>query len=231
MEREDFIRERIFVVRGVAVMIDSDLARIYGVLTKNLNKAVKRNIERFPEDFMFQLTQEEWDGLKGRFRNLDDESLRFQIGTSNSENDIKMLPAKDFSRFQNGTSKRGGVRYLPYAFTQEGVMMLSSVLRSKVASDVNVEVMRAFVAMRRLLPQVLSPKTVEDIYSRIRSLEAAVTGNREAVNGLRGELKRIYALLDKMANHPALLPPAPVGYQATLERQKKEDDGDNNEKE
>ena len=104
-------------------------------------------------------------------------------------------------------------------------MMLSSVLRSKVASDVNVEVMRAFVAMRRLLPQVLSPKTVEDIYSRIRSLEAAVTGNREAINGVRGELKRIYALLDKMANHPALLPPAPVGYQATLERQKKKDDG------
>jgi hypothetical protein len=90
------ITRRIHVIRGHNVMIDSDLAALYQVLTKNLNKAVKRNLDRFPEDFMFQLTKEEA------------ESLRFQIGTSNE--------------------RRGGRRYLPYAFTQEGVAMLSSVL-------------------------------------------------------------------------------------------------------
>ncbi len=99
-------------------MLDSDLAELYQVLTKNLNKAVQRNLDRFPTDFMFQLTKEEED------------SLRFQIGTSKEG--------------------RGGRRYLPYVFTQEGVAMLSSVLRSERAIQVNVAIMRAFVQLRRL---------------------------------------------------------------------------------
>lgn len=98
-------------------MLDRDLAGLYEVETKALNLAVKRNLSRFPKDFMFQLTSEEF------------ESLRFQFETSN----------------------RGGRRYLPYAFTQEGVAMLSGVLRSKRALDVNIEVMRAFVRLRRIL--------------------------------------------------------------------------------
>jgi len=100
-------------------MLDSDLAELYQVLTKNLNKAVARNKDRFPEDFMFQLTIEEA------------KSLRFQIGTSNKG--------------------RGGRRYLPYVFTEHGVTMLSSVLNSKRAIQVNIVVVRAFVKLREVL--------------------------------------------------------------------------------
>jgi hypothetical protein len=112
------IENAILLIRGQQVLLDADLAELYAVETKNLIKAVKRNIDRFPPDFMFQLTKEEY------------ESLRFQFGTSKG---------------------RGGRRYPPYAFTEQGVAMLSSVLRSKRAVDVNVEVMRAFVRLRKLL--------------------------------------------------------------------------------
>jgi hypothetical protein len=99
------VAQRIFFIRGHRVMLDSDLAELYGVETKNLNKAVRRNEGRFPEDFVFQLTADE------------EESLRFQIGTSNEG--------------------RGGRRYLPLVFTEQGVAMLSSVLRSDRAAHVN----------------------------------------------------------------------------------------------
>ncbi|MBI4566492.1 MAG: ORF6N domain-containing protein [Planctomycetes bacterium] len=107
-------------------MLDVDLASLYGVPTKALNRAVKRNLERFPDDFMFQLTAEEF------------EALRFHFGTSNL-------------RSQFATSKRGGRRYLPYVFTEQGVAMLSSVLRSRRAIQVNIEIMRVFVRLKRLL--------------------------------------------------------------------------------
>ncbi len=110
---------QIYVVRGVSVMLDSDLAVLYRVLTKNLNLAVRRNPARFPEDFMFQLTSAEVD------------SLKLQSATS--------IP------------KRGGRRYLPYAFTEQGVAMLSSVLKSARAAEVNVAIMRTFVKIRRIL--------------------------------------------------------------------------------
>lgn len=116
----ELIEKKILLIRGHKVMLDSDLAGLYGVETFNLNKAVKRNIERFPEDFMFQLTKEEAD------------SLRFQIGMSKTEG-------------------RGGRRYLPYVFTEQGVAMLSSVLNSERAVKVNIEIMRAFVKLRQML--------------------------------------------------------------------------------
>ena len=112
----------ICVLRGQRVMLDSDLAALYGVETKALTRAVKRNIERFPEDFMFHATGEEL------------ATLRCQIGTSKS-------PLKD---------PRGGRRYRPYVFTQEGIAMLSSVLRSERAVEVNVAIMRAFVRLREM---------------------------------------------------------------------------------
>lgn len=123
------IERRILLVRGHKVMLDADLAELYGVETKMLNRAVRRNIERFPDDFMFQLTADEF------------ESLRCQSGTSEN------------LRSPIGTSKRGrgGRRYLPYAFTEQGVAMLSSVLRSKRAVEVNIAVMRAFVKLREML--------------------------------------------------------------------------------
>jgi hypothetical protein len=113
------IESRIYRIRGLKVMLDSDLAALYGVKTKELNKAVKRNRGRFPEDFAFQLLEAEA------------ESLWFQIGTSNNE--------------------RGGRRYSPHVFTEQGVAMISSVLRSERAVLVNVAIMRAFVRMRQLV--------------------------------------------------------------------------------
>lgn len=108
---------RILTLRGQRVMVSAALAALYGVPTKALNQAVKRNLDRFPSDFMFQLTPDEWAGL----------------------------------RSQNVTAKgRGGARVPPYAFTQEGVAMLSSVLNSPRAVQVNVEIMRAFVRLRRI---------------------------------------------------------------------------------
>jgi hypothetical protein len=115
-----FIERRIYLIRGQKVMIDSDLACLYQIETFNLNKAVKRNPNRFPADFMFQLTAEEW------------EALTFQIGISNG-------------------ARRGGRRYMPYVFTEQGIAMLSSVLSSERAVEVNIAIMRAFVHLRQFL--------------------------------------------------------------------------------
>lgn len=120
------ITHSIILIRGQKVMLDIDLARLYGVETKTLNRAIRRNIDRFPEDFMFQLTTQEYADLR---RHLGSSNLRYQIGTSSW----------------------GGRRHLPYAFTEQGVAMLSSVLRSKRAVQVNVEIMRAFVRLRQML--------------------------------------------------------------------------------
>ena len=124
------IQTKIYEIRGFKVMLDYDLAELYEVQTKNLNLAVKRNIKRFPPDFMFQLTKTEW------------ESLRLQIETSNS---------------------RGGTRYLPYAFTEQGLAMLSGILNSDKAIDVNIAIMRAFVFIRQyaLSHQELTSKLQE----------------------------------------------------------------------
>lgn len=112
------IQGLIYIVRGKQVMLDSDLARLYQVETKNLNKAMKRNEKRFPKEFCFQITDKEYEGL----------------------------------RFQNGTSnERGGRRYLPYAFTEQGIAMLSAVLRSDVAIQVSIRIMETFVEMRRYM--------------------------------------------------------------------------------
>ena len=144
------IENLIHIIRGQQVMIDSDLARLYGVETRVLNQAVKRNIERFPVDFMFQLTKDEAENLRSQIAtsnsrsqnvilNLDSEYLKSQKVTSNS-------------RSQNATLKQGhNIKYLPYAFTENGVAMLSSVLRSKTAIEVNIRIMRAFTAMRSFL--------------------------------------------------------------------------------
>jgi len=118
-------------LRREKVILDSDLAELYGVDTGALNRAVKRNIERFPDDFLFQLCEKEFDGL------------RCQSGISNA--------APDPFKSQIAISKRGGRRNLPYAFTEQGVAMLSSVLRSPRAVEVNIAIMRTFVQLRRLM--------------------------------------------------------------------------------
>src|ERR1700712_2437327 len=127
------IQNRIYEIRGERVMLDRDLAALYETETKALNLAVKRNLKRFPVDFMFQLTKEEFNGL------------RFQIETSKNG---------DMLRLQNETSKgRGGTRYLPYAFTEQGVAMLSGILSSDKAINMNIAIMRAFVEIRKIILQ------------------------------------------------------------------------------
>jgi len=125
------IKAMIFKFRGYQVMLDADLAKIYQVETKRLNEAVKRNIDRFPKEFMFQLTQAEY------------ENLMSQIATYKNKN--KNL------RSQIATSSWGGHRYLPFAFTEHGIIMLSSVLKSKIATQINIAVVKAFLEMRRYI--------------------------------------------------------------------------------
>ncbi|GEM_PF-251701 len=125
------IETLILHMRGERVILDADLAELYDVQTRDLNKAVRRNLDRFPEDFMFQLTSEEFTNLKFHF----------------------------------GTSRWGGTRKLPHAFTEQGVSMLSSVLRSKRAVRVNIEIMRAFVRLRELL------STHKDLARKLEELE------------------------------------------------------------
>ncbi len=122
----------VFVVRGIKAMLDSDLAALYGVETRQLNQAVKRNADRFPEDFMFQLDNKEYEILKS----------------------------------QSVTSSWGGRRTMPYAFTEQGIAMLSSVLKSKTAIEVNIAIMRAFVQMRQMLTET------SDLKLTIASLRA-----------------------------------------------------------
>lgn len=115
------IQTKIYEVRGQKIMLDFDLAELYEVLTKSLNLAVKRNLRRFPEDFMFQLTKPEWEHIN---------SLRLQNET-----------------LENGRGKYR--KYLPYAFTEQGVAMLSGILNSEKAIDVNISIMRAFIALKQ----------------------------------------------------------------------------------
>ena len=113
------IREKILFIRGLKILLDRDLARLYGVETKRLKEAVKRNIDRFPKDFMFRLTKKEFENWR--------------------------------SQFASSNSVRMGLRYAPWAFTEQGVAMLSSVLKSKKAINVNIAIMRAFVELRKMI--------------------------------------------------------------------------------
>ena len=139
----DAIRARILTIRGVQVMLDFDLAALYGVEVKNLNRQVKRNIDRFPSDFMFQLTRE--------------ECSRCQIGTLNE-------------------GRGSNIKYLPYAFTENGVAMLSGVLRSSRAIVANIQIMRAFNAMRKALA------TISPLLARIEA-----TDRRQIADQLRND--------------------------------------------
>ena len=147
------IANRIYFIRDMKVMLDRDLAELYGVETGALNRAVKRNAERFPEDFMFQITGKEAELL----------------------------------RCQNGTSKpgRGGRRYLPYAFSEQGVAMLSSVLNSKRAIEVNIAIMRAFVQLRKMVDShaVLSRK-LSDLERKLGDHDEHIQAIFEAIHQL-----------------------------------------------
>jgi len=152
------IENLIQVIRGKQVILDRDLARLYRVETFRLNEQVKRNIERFPEDFMFQLSKEEFENWKSQFViSKEDDFLKSQIVTSNPE-DINMSSqiARTFetnmlSQIARTSPKKRPLSALPYAFTENGIAMLSSVLRSPIAIATNIQIMRAFTAMRRFI--------------------------------------------------------------------------------
>ncbi len=171
------IESKILLVRGQKVMLDRDLAVLYGVETKRLNEQVKRNIKRFPEDFMFQLIKMEAEFLEKE--GIFNDSLGSQIVTlkNKSSKDLPNLKSqfvtsrgKDDEYSQNlksqiATSSWGGRRKLPYVFTEQGVAMLSSVLRSKKAIEVNITIMRMFVKIRRM------SQSYKDLARKIAEIE------------------------------------------------------------
>ena len=143
------LENKIYEIRGQKVMLDFDLAEMYGVETKRLKEQVRRNIERFPAEFMFELTKEE----------------------------------VAISRSQIATLKTGqgyNIKYLPFAFTEYGIVMLSSVLKSKTAVEVNINIIRAFVRMRQYLLSNIPKKELEELKQRIEYLEEDITSDRES---------------------------------------------------
>ena len=182
------IESLIRVIRGQQVMLDSDLAMLYGVETKALNQAVKRNINRFPEDFMFQLTKDEASRSRSQIATLDKKEilLRSQIVTSNLG--FESLRSQIVT-IKNGRGQH--TKYLPYAFTRNGIAMLSSVLRSDTAVEVNIRIMRAFT----IIPQLVNHNT--QIIERIFNIEQ----HQQETD------KTIKVILDKIEDvGPKLLP-------------------------
>ena len=169
---DEVIISKIYFIRGQKVMLDRDLAAMYNVTTGNLNKAVKRNLKRFPEDFMFQVTTEE-------FKNLI---------------------------FQNGISSWGGTRKMPSAFTEQGVSMLSSVLNSDTAIDVNIRIIRIFAKLREML------LTHKDILLKLEQMEKQVIANSD-------DIKNIFVALRELLN-PPLEPRPPIGFKLTGKKKK-----------
>ena len=154
-----------FYIKRQKVMLDFDLAEMYEIETRRLKEQVKRNIERFPEDFMFQLTPEE-----------------FSLLTSNL-------------RSQIATSSWGGTRYSPFAFTEQGVAMLSGILRSPKAIEVNINIMRAFVHMRQYLLSHAPKQELEELRKRIEYLEEDITSDRDSYEKQFDDLFSAFAKL------------------------------------
>lgn len=168
------IGSRIYTLRGVRVMLDRELSELYGVTTGNLNLAVKRNLDRFPSDFMFQLTKEEWSSLR----------LQFAI-------------------LKTGRGKHP--KYLPYAFTEQGIAMLSGVLKSKIATEVNIRIMRTFVELRNQITANPEYKLLWETEKRIESrMDMIETSNlventvvSTKVTQLSQDVKRVSDAFDK----------------------------------
>jgi hypothetical protein len=180
------IQSRILVLRGQRVLLDSDLATIYEVPTKRLNEQVKRNAERFPEDFMFRLTPEEAELV-----------LR-------SRSQIATLNAEESSRSQSLASKRGqNIKYLPYAFTEHGAVQLSNILRSDRAIEMGIAVVRAFVQLRALLTdhKTLRAKLTE-LDARVSAHDEQLAALIEAIRALAEPVPAPVSSRRKIGFHP-----------------------------
>ena len=179
IQKEDLlalVKSKIYTIRGQKVMLDFDLAQMYEVETRVLNQSVKRNIERFPDDFMFQLTKGELDILKSQFVTSKiteiqvDENLKSQNAKSNihESESVGALTSQNVI-LKNGRGQHS--KYLPYAFTEQGVAMLSSVLRSPLAIQVNIGIIRAFVEIRRMTTSLVLPNTAADVVQLRKDFE------------------------------------------------------------
>ncbi|RKY93713.1 MAG: ORF6N domain-containing protein [Ignavibacteriae bacterium] len=162
---QERIENKIYLIRNQKVMIDQDLAELYNVSTKQLNQQVKRNLDRFPTDFMFQLSKDEHD------------SLRSQIVTSKG---------------------KGGRRYLPYVFTEQGVAMLSSVLKSKEAINVNIQIMRAFVKLREIL------STHKELAKRLKEVELKIDSHDT-------QIQAVFDVINQLIT-PSTKPKKKIGF-------------------
>ena len=175
------MQDLIYDIRGVRVMLDYDLATIYGVETRTLNQAVKRNMERFPQDFMFRLTESEWETVK---RNSLSDSMPSQIVIASSDRRNKSAP--------------------PYAFTEHGAVMLASVLRSPSAVQMSVMVTRAFIAMRQALSSMLSyDLKIEQLSHKVDQLNAHVEEilhDQNDINQLQSQFNNELALQIEVIN-------------------------------
>lgn len=185
MDELQTIQSKIYEIRGERVMLDRDIAALYNVETKVLNQAVKRNIKRFPEDFMFQLSKTEFQIWKS------------QIVTSNSD---KM-----------------GLRRPPYAFTEQGVAMLSGILNSDVAIDTNIKIIRAFVALRRIVTIPETSERIKLIEKEIEFIKSEMEDTLEIQNDInestRAQLAAINdALIELQAKRPEPNPRRPIGF-------------------
>lgn len=192
----DLIQSKIYELRGQRVMLDFDLAELYQIETKVLKQTVRRNSERFPADFMFEVTPEEYN------------ALIISLG----------------SQFVTSKETRGGRRYMPFAFTEQGVSMLSAVLKSEIAVRVSIAIMRAFVAMRNYIATT-STVTAEiaEIRAKLALLERNDEDNAEAINDLsedmRRELDAIYNAIGALSVKPQPVEPPrrPIGYKKSDE--------------
>ncbi|MBR1521425.1 MAG: ORF6N domain-containing protein [Bacteroidaceae bacterium] len=192
------IKQKIYEIRGRRVMLDSDLAALYMVETKNLKRAVKANIERFPSDFMFELTKEEYDSLRCK---------NFTLKTGRGQHS----------------------KYLPFVFTREGIAMLSGLLRSEIAVQANINIMRAFFQMQEALLIVANTQLqLEQIRAEIKQLRTDMNdtlADQNEINELtRAQLDAIsdaLAELQRQGKHPLSLPE--IGYTAIQKRRGKEE--------
>jgi len=170
---DDSIKTKIYTIRTMQVMLDSDLAELYDVETKVFNQAVKRNSERFPSNFMFQLSEEEHQDLRSHIvTSSSSASLRFQNGTLDDEESLR----SQFVTLENGRGKHR--KYLPYVFTEQGVAMLSGVLRSQTAVQMSIHIINAFVEMRKFISNNAL------IFQRLDLLEQKQTKTDEKVEAI-----------------------------------------------
>lgn len=188
----DLIAARINVLRGQRVMLDSDLAALYEVPTKRFNEAVKRNVNRFPGDFMFQVTQAEWEALRS-------QSATSNTGSASTELAEPAEPAEP---------TRGGRRYLPYAFTEHGVAMAAMILSSERAVEVSVYVVRAFVQLRGLL--AANEQLAAQLNALDKRLSQKLDTHDQAITGILNTLRALMQPPTQL--EPAPPPKRPIGF-------------------